>query len=211
MERHGHKSMTVSNGFNFRAAKRGLRRIFVRTGRQEGSTLFEFGMVVPLLSIFLVGIIYGGITFYDNVVLANAVAIGARALATGQGDATVCTDANSALQAAAYGLNTTSQLYIVSPPTFTAAGGGAGTSSCKDTNTSDTNPVTGAACSPTVPCQILIDGEFATMTATYPCSLYFPSLGINLCPVLGTAGKTPNPQCPNSPYCISSTATVRIE
>ena len=51
--------------------------------REEGSmSLYEFAMVLPVLSMVLVGIIYGGITFYDYVTLANAVAIGAKAVAS---------------------------------------------------------------------------------------------------------------------------------
>jgi len=182
-------------------------RMFPGPKGEEGSTLFEFAMVALLLSTFLVGIIYGGTMAYDRAVLANAVAVGARTLAAGQGDPTVCTDAQTALKGAVYGLST-SLLYIETPPTFTAAGGGAGSSSCSVTT--GTGPG-GTSCSSTSPCQILVGGEFATISATYPCNMYFPRLGINLCPMQGTSGTTTNPNCPNSAYCIISTATVRIE
>ena len=185
-----------------------MRRAAAQARQEEGSAMFEFGLAwLFILAPMLIGIIYGGITFYDNVVLANAVAVGARALATGQGDPTVCTDANTALTAAAYGLNS-AQLVISSPPTFTTVTGDPGTSSCNAT--SGTSP-TGATCSPETPCQNLAKGEFVTVTATYPCVLYFPTLGINLCPVSGVGTSNPSPTCSQSAYCLSSTATARIE
>ena len=49
-------------------------------------SLYEFAMVLPVLSMLLVGIIYGGITFYDYSILANAVADGAATLAQGRGN-----------------------------------------------------------------------------------------------------------------------------
>jgi Flp pilus assembly protein TadG len=166
---------------------------------EKGQTLNEFAMVVPLLSVLLVGITYGGIMFYDSVVLANAVATGARALGNGQGDVTVCTDANTALTNAAYSLKA-SQITIATP-TFTTASGSAGNSSCDVTS----GTYQGTTCTAGAPCQILITGEFATISADYPCGMYFPKLGINLCPVTGGTAACP------SAYCVTSTATVRIE
>ena len=183
------------------------RRAGVRAKREEGSALLEFGLALVFVLIpMLIGIIYGGIMFYDNVVLANAVAVGARTLATSEGDITVCADAESALTSAAYGLKT-SQISIAAP-TFTTAGGSAGLSSC--TQTTGKNQA-GTTCTVAAPCQIIYGGEFATVTATYPCSMYFPNLGINLCPVQGVGTKSPSPTCTKSAYCITSTATVRIE
>jgi Flp pilus assembly protein TadG len=167
---------------------------------EKGQTLYAFSVALPILATMLVGIIYGGITAYDSVVLANAVATGARALGNGQGDVTVCADANTALTNAAYGLKG-SQITIATP-TFATASGSAGSSSCDVT--SGTNQA-GTTCTAGAPCQILVTGEFATVSATYPCSLSFPKLGINLCPVTGGTGACP------SAYCITSTATVRIE
>ena len=101
--------MTLSNRFNFRPTWRVVRRTFVRLGRAEGSALFEFLMVFPLLSVFLVGIIYGGITFYDYEELANAVAVGARTLANnrgaGAGPPTACSLEETALRGAAANLS----------------------------------------------------------------------------------------------------------
>jgi Flp pilus assembly protein TadG len=166
---------------------------------EKGQTLYEFALALPMLAMMLIGITYGGITFYDSVVLASAVATGARALASGQGDVTVCTDANTALTNAAYGLRA-SQITI-GTPTFTTASGSAGTSSCNVTS----GTYQGTTCTAGAPCQILMTGEFATVSADYPCGMYFPKLGINLCPVTGGTAACP------SAYCVTSTATVRIE
>jgi len=191
--------MKRSTWYGYQMPLRKGRRTTARFRCEKGQTLYEFALVLPLLSMMLVGIIYGGITFYDDIVLANAVATGARALANGQGDVTVCTDANTALSNAAYGL-TTSQVTIATP-TFTTASGSAGNSSCDVTS----GTYQGTTCSAGAPCQVLVTGEFATISATYPCGMYFPKLGIKLCPVTG--GTT---ACPSA-YCVTSTATVRIE
>jgi Flp pilus assembly protein TadG len=190
------------------------RRTFGRPGGEEGSSLLEFGLGALVLAAFFVGIIYGGIMAYDRAVLANAVAIGARAVAGGRGDPTVSADFQTALTSAAYGLKT-SQITIVTPPEFTAASGsGAGTSSFSVTT--GTNPYTGATCSVASPCQILAMGELATVAASYPCSMYFPGLGINLCSiaqgntVVTNSGGTITVNCPYT-YCVYSIATARID
>jgi len=98
---------------------------------------------------------------------------------------------------------------------FTAtSGSGAGTSSCSVTT--GTNPYTGVACSATTPCQILTQGELATVAASYPCSMYFPRLKINLCTiaqgntVVTSSGGTITVNCPYT-YCVYSIATARVE
>jgi Flp pilus assembly protein TadG len=175
------------------------RNTMARFHSEKGQTILAFSVALPILAVMLIGIIFGGITFYDDVMLANAVVVGATALGNGQGDVTVCTDANTALTNAAYGL-TASQITIATP-TFTTASGAAGNSSCDVTS----GTYQGTSCSAGSPCQVLVTGEFATISADYPCSLSFPKLGINLCPVTGGTGACP------SAYCITSKATVRIE
>ena len=167
-----------------------------------------------MLSTLLVGIVYGGIMAYDRAVVANAVAVGARTLAHEEGDPTACTDATNAIIASAYAMNT-SELTITTPPEFTAkAGSGAGSSSCDVTT--GTNPYTGASCTSSSPCQILKEGELVTMAASYPCSMYFPRLGINLCSMaqgtttITNGGGTINVTCPY-PYCVYSIETALIE
>jgi Flp pilus assembly protein TadG len=196
--------MTVSNRFSFRVARRGFRGMLVRAGHEEGSSLVEFGLVVPLLSMLLLGIIYGGITFYDYATLANAVAIGAKTVASNRGAANACTLGEAALAKAAYNLNQnllTIDTGASGSETFITTSGTPGTSSC--TNLTYT--------------------EAVTMTATYPCSLTIPFANINLCPVpqgtitetlpTGVGSNTVNVTIGKCLYaeCISSTTTVRIE
>ena len=75
--------MKRSNRFGLRRSWHRILRTGARPGGEEGAALYELAMVTPFLSMLLLGIIWGGITFYDYVVLADAVAAGARTLATG--------------------------------------------------------------------------------------------------------------------------------
>jgi len=133
-----------------------------RARREEGNALYEFAMVLPLLSMLLVGIIYGGMTFYDYVTLADAVAIGARAIATnrgaGAGPPNACSLGETALTNAATNLK----------GTITIIGGAGG----------ETFTGTGGST-----CNALVAGDYVTLAAKYPCYLTIPFAGINLCPV----------------------------
>ncbi len=177
VERHGHKAMTVSNGFSFRAAKRGVRRLLARPASERGSVLYEFAMVVMVVSVMLIGIIYGGITFYDYETLANATSIGARTISiNGKTTTQACSLGEQALLGAATNLNT-SQITVTFPNTTTTGTYSAGNLSCT-----------------------LSEGNTVSIQATYPCNMYFPKLGINLC----------NNQSTNPPT-ISAQAAVRVE
>ena len=131
---------------------------------EEGNQLFEFGMVLPLLSMLLVGIVYGGIAFYDYVTLANAVAVGARTIATnrdaGSGPPTACTMGETDLKSAAVNLKSSS--ITIAVESFTGTGGST--------------------------CSALASGDYVTVSATYPCSLTIPFAKINLCPVQNAGG-----------------------
>ena len=197
--------MTVSKGFNFRVARRGLRRTFVGARREDGSSLFEFAMVLPVLSMLLIGIIFGGITFYDYTILANAVADGAAALAqarASQASSAPCTAAIQMVKTSTYTLN--QSLVNVATPTFTAGQNATVASGC--TLTSGTNPLNGNACTVAAPCQALVQGNMGTISATYPCNLTIPFSGLNLCPSKGAAA------CGTGvASCISAQTTIRIE
>jgi len=173
--------MTVSNGFKFRAAKRGLRRLLARPACERGSVLYEFAMVVMVVSVMLIGIIYGGITFYDYETLANATAIGARTISinakTSSGVNTqACYLGEQALLGAATSLNP-SQITVSFPGTTTTGTYSAGNLSCT-----------------------LAEGNTIAIMATYPCSMNFPKLGINLCNGQGSPATT-----------ITAQVAVRVE
>jgi Flp pilus assembly protein TadG len=160
--------MKLSHKSYFKSELRVRVRRILRIRSEEGNALFEFAMVLPLLSMLLVGIIYCGITFYDYVTLADAVAIGARTIVTnrgaGTGPPTACALGETALDNAATSLKT-SLITIDS---------GAGTETFTGTGGST--------------CNALVAGDYVTVTAKYPCSLTIPFAGINLCPIQGSGG-----------------------
>jgi Flp pilus assembly protein TadG len=134
--------------------------------RDEGQSLVELALMLPLLLMLLAGLIFGGITFYDYVTLADAVEAGARMIVTnqgaGKGPPTACTLGENALTSAAANLKT-SQITI---------SGGAG----------------GETFTGTSKCTSLQTGDYVTLGATYPCYLKIPFAGINLCPVQNSNG-----------------------
>jgi Flp pilus assembly protein TadG len=164
------------------------RRRFFRPGREDGSTLFEFALILPVLSMLLVGIILGGVTFYDYVTLAEAVAVGARSLSTNAGTSTPCTTATSALKTAATSLNSSTITVSISFPSTNTH-----TDSCPGT---------------------LYGGDYVMVNATYPCNMTVPFTKVNLCPVSNgsttNSGGATTMSCPYT-NCISSTTTVQIE
>jgi hypothetical protein len=135
---------------------------------------------------------------YDYVELEQAVETGARILATnsgaGTGPPTACTLEETALKNAAGNLNP-NQITITE--TF--------------------NPSASLSCTSLTPSSA-VQGtttlSTATVNATYPCALNFPSLNLNLCPVpqgqIKNSGGTVVGNCPYA-YCISSTVSVTIE
>jgi Flp pilus assembly protein TadG len=140
-----------------------LRRVFLRTRREEGSTLYEFFWVAMPLMVLAIGIVYGGITFYDYETLAEAVAVGARTMAINGQSAQACYLAEQALIGAAPGLKP-ANLTVTFPGTATTGTYSLGTLSCT-----------------------LTERANASIQATYPCAAYFPNLGISLCNVQGSA------------------------
>ena len=156
--------MKRSKRFGFQSLVSKGRRTRVRASREVGSSLFEFAMVLPLLAVLLVGIVKGGILFYDYVVLADAVATGARTLATnrGNGNGNPCTLGETALKNAAYNLN--QSLITIQPETFSGTGGST--------------------------CTALQPNDAVTMSATYPCDMNIPFLGSNFWPSCTLSSQT---------------------
>jgi Flp pilus assembly protein TadG len=109
-------------------------------------------MVLPVLAMLLVGIIKAGILFYNYETLADAVAAGARTLATSRGAAAPCTAAETAVTNAAANLVASNITITISfPPT--------------NTHTDSCSPVA------------LSSNDDAEVQATYPCDLTIPFLG----------------------------------
>ena len=165
--------------WSFRPPKRIRLHEITRLGGRGGAALYEFALALPLLLPLVVGIIFGGITFYDYVTLADAVAAGARTLATNRTTTTPCAVALNVLASSASRLNQSSI-----KTSFAFAGSG---KSC---------------CPPAGSCSgngVLVQGDAATLTATYPCYLKVPIIGIKTIDV-----------CPKGDVLTSST-TVLIE
>jgi len=150
-ERYGYNSMKQSNRFRFWLRRCGVRRATLRS--DAGSALFEFAMVLPLLTVFLIGMIKTGILFYDYLTLADAVATGARTMATNQGSTAACATAQQYLLNAATNLNT-SKITVSFPGTSTTGTYSAGSLTCS-----------------------LTANSAGTVQATYPCDLSIPFLG----------------------------------
>jgi hypothetical protein len=193
VERHGHKSMTVSNKFNLRVTWRGVRRV---TGREEASALYEFSFALLfLLGPVLVGIVYGGIAFYDYEVLTYAVANGAKTLAGSRWAGAYSKTNSNACQLAQTQVQTQATTYGLSKAKLPTCTSGSPCSPGIGVPTFSTP--TGATALST--CDVMQQGDLGTVTATYPCIMYFPGLGINLCN--GGSGS----------QMITAQTTVRIE
>jgi Flp pilus assembly protein TadG len=147
-ERLGHNSMKCSLrfGFAFRLLQPSSRNL----RGDRGSALFELALSLPILAILLVGIIKSGILFYDYITLADAVAVGARTLATSRGVSTACTSAETAVTNAATDLVASKITPTVSFPS---------------SNTHSDS------------CTTLYPGDAVEVQATYPCDLTIPFLG----------------------------------
>jgi Flp pilus assembly protein TadG len=55
-----------------------MKKMLFRTKRQQGQTMTEFALVLPLLALLLFGVIQFGIVFHQYVTLTDAVRAAAR-------------------------------------------------------------------------------------------------------------------------------------
>jgi Flp pilus assembly protein TadG len=167
-----------------------LHRI-VRLGNEDGGALYELAFALPVLLALVVGITFGGITFYDYVTLADAVAAGARTLATSRTSASPnplpCTAAQNVFASSAFNLNQKT----LSPLTIKFLGTGTAKSTCTVT----VNGVTAGG---------LIQGDTAVVSATYPCFLKVPVVGFNTIDLCPSKDKNGND-------ALTSSTTVLIE
>jgi Flp pilus assembly protein TadG len=61
-----------------------MERTIFRRKREQGQTMTEFALVLPLLAVLLFGVIQFGIVFHNYVTLVDAVRAGARQGAVGR-------------------------------------------------------------------------------------------------------------------------------
>jgi Flp pilus assembly protein TadG len=116
---------------------------------EDGAALVEFGVVFPIMMIFIMAIFMFGIALNNYIQLTDAVGIAGRALAISQGQTTdPCSTVSTALHQAAPGLNQASLSY-----TYTING----------------NPYSGTTCTGAV--ADLKVGVNATINVTYPLNI----------------------------------------
>jgi Flp pilus assembly protein TadG len=130
-------------------------RTLLRRG-EEGQSLVEFALIVPMLLLLATGIMVFGLAMNNYLQLTNAVSVGARTVAINAGvTLDPCATAANAIIAAAPGLN---------PANFTFSYTFSGTAQRGITCASSSFNTPGAA-------KDLASGSTATVTATYPFTL----------------------------------------
>ncbi|MFP5228381.1 MAG: TadE/TadG family type IV pilus assembly protein [Acidobacteriota bacterium] len=117
--------------------RRGAARIEAGCGGEEGSTLVEMAMVMPILLVVLTGVFSFGVALNQYLVLTNAVNNGARAFAMSSssqnGGKSIapnydpCTYAATTIQSSASNLTASSLNYTITYTTYGGTPGGTGT------------------------------------------------------------------------------------
>jgi Flp pilus assembly protein TadG len=120
----------------------------VAAARRRGQSAIEFTLVIPILLLIMTGLLSFGLALHNFMVLTSAVNTGAQLLAISRGQTTdPCATAHSAIAAAAPSLNSGLSLtFVIDGSTYSS------TTSC----------TAGAA--------DMVQGAFAQITASYPCS-----------------------------------------
>jgi Flp pilus assembly protein TadG len=145
----------------------------LRAGSEEGSALVEFAVTLPLLMLVVTGITTFGIALNNYLQLTEAVGIGGQQLAVSRGNTLdPCATAAAAIEGAAPYLAPGSLSF-----TFTLNGASygpyAGNTTWSGSTCASSSTTTGAPAN-------LVQGQPATILATYPCTLAV--FGINYAP-----------------------------
>ena len=130
---------------------------------QDGGALVEMALCMPILLLILTGIFSFGVAFNNDLMLTDAVSIGARNVGISRGQTTdPCADTVKVVKAAAPFLNQANLSF-----TFVFNGNPAHTG----TTCSSASTTTGAAGE-------LVQGKPATVTVSYPCNLTVYGTGV---------------------------------
>jgi len=133
----------------------------LRSGNEEGQSLVEFSLCLPVMLLILTGIFAFGTAINNDLMLTNATSVAAMQLAISRGQVLdPCAAAGAAVYAAAPAL-TSGNLkfaFVLNGAGYSATTSG-GTPTCSSASTS-----TGAAGN-------LVLGAAIQVTVTYPCSL----------------------------------------
>ena len=146
------------------------------TRGERGQALLEFGFLLPVLMVVLLGMIVFGIALNNYLELTNGSTAGAQAVAISRGQTTdPCLTAATPFYGAAPNLTQGNLSFTI---TTSSGPGGSGTS-----NTlwpSGASPSCPAANTSSPPASYLVQGGTITVKVTYPCNLKV--FGINFAP-----------------------------
>jgi Flp pilus assembly protein TadG len=165
---------TPSLAMNIDSRPRGLwERVSRHVRAEQGGSLVEFALVLPLLMLIVTGITTFGIALNNYMELTEATGIGAQQLAISRGNTTdPCSTVASAVEGAAPYL-TPASLQFTLTLDGTAYGPYAGNTTWSSSTCSSASTSTGAAGN-------LVQGQSAVLKVTYPCNLAV--YGINYAP-----------------------------
>ena len=148
-----------------------------RARNEEGQSIIEFALVLPMLMTIAMGIFVFGLAFSNYQMLTNGANMGAQALAFSRGQTLdPCKTVASAFYSAA---PTLSQKTLTFTITVTPPPSGV-TNPLGGTTSSSTSTTTGAAALPA--------GSQASVTVTYPCNLIL--FGHNFAPTCNLSAQT---------------------
>ena len=144
----------ASPGANCIAIRTLFERLRLFRGPRRGSAVIEIALCLPILLLVMTGIFTFGVAINNYLILTNATAIGAQAVAVSRGTSTgndPCNTAYTAITAAAPLLSSSgvSLTLVLNGTSYSGT-------TCGSTTTAPAN---------------LIQGVTAQVTAQYPCSL----------------------------------------
>lgn len=146
-----------------------IRRALRPARSEQGSTVLEMALILPLLLMLLLGIMEFGLAFYNQITLTNAANDAAQVLMSGSGVINdPCVSVNNALAAAAPSLNNPA-VYEAHPLSYTIQAYTSASASTSVGPYTVTFPSGGQSC--TSLAGSLTEYYQVVVTATYGCSL----------------------------------------
>jgi Flp pilus assembly protein TadG len=158
------KSTALQAGRN---AGRFVAARFRALRRNEGSSLVEMALTLPVVLIIMTGIFAFSIALNQRLQLTEAVNAGGRFLALDRGDPDPCTNTSNIIYAAAPGLAKANMTISFSLNGVKSSGTKGTTTACDPS---------GTAANPN-----LILGDNASFTVTYPCTLIWYKTNFGAC------------------------------
>jgi Flp pilus assembly protein TadG len=137
-----------------------MTRVASLLGKEDGQSLLEFAVSLPILLVVVTGILAFGLVLNNYVMLTNATDNGARALAISRGQTTdPCATTVDAVYAAAPVLRQSGYTFAI---------------------TLNGTKYTGTTCNSSAAVANMVQGAQAQVTVSYPCSLAM--YGMNAAP-----------------------------